>query len=128
MNKDHTKNIGGLLLATFLISTSGVLGKYIAMPTEVIIWCRAFLAMIFLGIYLTINKVSLAVKSPKHKLPFLLGGILMAIHWVTYFYALKLSNVAIGMLSLFTFPVLIAFLEPLFLKVKFNPIHLFLVF
>ncbi len=125
MKNDHFKNIGGLLLATFFISTSGVLGKYIAMPTEVIIWYRAFLATIFLGIYLKINKVSVAVKSSKHRLPFLIGGLLMAIHWVTYFYALKLSNVAIGMLSLFTFPVLIAFLEPLFLKVKFNPIHLF---
>lgn len=125
MRNDHIKNIGGLLLATFFISTSGVLGKYIAMPTEIIIWCRAFLAMIFLGIYLKINKESVAVKSPKHRLPFLFGGILMAMHWVTYFYALKLSNVAIGMLSLFTFPVLIAFLEPLFFKVKFNPIHLF---
>lgn len=50
----------------------------------------------------------------------------MAAHWVTYFYALKLSNVAIGMLSLYTFPVMIAFLEPVFLKIKFNPIHLVL--
>ena len=50
----------------------------------------------------------------------------MAAHWITYFYALKLSNVAIGMLSIYTFPVIIAFLEPLFIKTKFNPIHIFL--
>lgn len=50
----------------------------------------------------------------------------MAAHWTTYFYALKLSNVALGMLSLYTFPVMTALLEPFFIKVKFNPIHLFL--
>ena len=50
----------------------------------------------------------------------------MALHWVTYFYALKLSNVALGVLSLYTFPIIIALLEPLFLKVKFDPIYILL--
>ena len=50
----------------------------------------------------------------------------MAVHWVTYFYALKLSNVALGVLSLYTFPIIIALLEPLFLKVKFDPIYILL--
>ena len=49
-------------------------------------------------------------------------------HWITYFYALKFSNVAIGMLSLYTFPVMTALLEPLFIKVKLDPIHIFLGF
>ena len=50
----------------------------------------------------------------------------MAIHWVTYFYALQLSGIAIGMLSLFTYPVITAFLEPLFTKHKVNLIQVFL--
>lgn len=50
----------------------------------------------------------------------------MAGHWITYFYALKLSNVAIGMLSLFTFPVITVFLEPLLLKTHFDKINLLL--
>ncbi|GGI56054.1 hypothetical protein GCM10011444_03630 [Winogradskyella haliclonae] len=50
----------------------------------------------------------------------------MAAHWITYFYALKLSNVAIGMLTLFTFPVITALLEPIFIKVKLDPIHILL--
>lgn len=44
----------------------------------------------------------------------------MAAHWVTYFLALQLSNVAIGMLSVFTFPVITSFLEPIILKTKFE--------
>jgi len=50
----------------------------------------------------------------------------MAVHWVTYFYALKLSNVALGVLSLYTFPIIITLLEPLFLKVKFDPMYILL--
>jgi drug/metabolite transporter (DMT)-like permease len=50
----------------------------------------------------------------------------MAIHWITYFYALKLSNVALGMLSLYTFPIITVLLEPLFFKSKINPVHIIL--
>ncbi len=126
MQSNHTKNILGLLLATFFISTSGVLGRYIEMPSEVIIWFRSFFAMLFLGLFCWYRKLNFKLKSKTHKLPFIIAGIFMAAHWVTFFYALKLSNVAIGMLSLYTFPVMIAFLEPLFLKVKFKPIYIVL--
>ncbi len=126
MQNTHVKNLFGLLLATLFISTSGVLGKYIAMPSEVIVWFRSAFAMVFLYIFCRFKKIDLAIKSNKHIVPFIVSGIFMAVHWITYFYALKLSNVAIGMLSLYTFPVMIAFLEPLFLKVKFDPIYIVL--
>ncbi|WP_075341425.1 DMT family transporter [Tenacibaculum agarivorans] len=124
MGNNYLKNLLGLLLATFFISTSGVLGRYIAMPSEVIIFFRAAFAMIILFVFLKLKKEPLSLKSKDHFLPFLVSGVFMGVHWVTYFYALKLSNVAIGMLSLYTFPVLIAFLEPFFLKVKFDPIYI----
>ena len=126
MENAHLKNISGLLLATFFISTSGVLGRYIAMPTEVIIWFRAAIAMVLLYLYCKYKKIDLTIKSSKDYKPFFISGLLMAVHWVTYFYALKLSNVALGVLSLYTFPIIIALLEPLFLKVKFDPIYILL--
>jgi drug/metabolite transporter (DMT)-like permease len=126
MENAHLKNISGLLLATLFISTSGVLGRYIAMPTEVIIWFRAAIAMVILYLYCKYKEIDLTIKSPKDYKPFFISGTLMAVHWVTYFYALKLSNVALGVLSLYTFPIIIALLEPLFLKVKFDPIYILL--
>ena len=126
MKNKHFKNIIGLLLATFFISTSGVLGRHIAMPSEIIIWCRSIFAAIFLFIFCKYRKIDFKLKSPKHYKPFFIAGVFMAAHWVLYFYALKLSNVAIGMLSLYTFPVIIAFLEPVFLKTKFNAMYLIL--
>lgn len=56
----------------------------------------------------------------------LLSGVLMGTHWITYFVSLKLSSVAIGMLSVFTYPAITAFLEPLMLKSKFEKSNLFL--
>lgn len=126
MQNNHLKNLSGLLLATLFISTSGVLGRYIALPTEVIIWARAFLALFFIYGFCRYKKIDLRIKSKKHYKPFLIGGVLMAAHWITYFYALKLANVALGILSLYTFPIIIALLEPFFFKVKFKPIYLLL--
>ena len=50
----------------------------------------------------------------------------MGLHWLSYFYTLKLSSVAVGMLLIFTYPIITAFLEPLVLKTKFQRMHLLL--
>lgn len=126
MDNNHIKNLSGLIIATFLISTSGVLGKYIAMPSEVIIWFRSFFAMIFLFIFCKLKKIDLRITHKKTQTPLVISSIFMAAHWITYFYALKLSNVALGMLSLYTFPVITALLEPVFLKTTLKTTHIYL--
>ncbi|WP_295831703.1 DMT family transporter [uncultured Winogradskyella sp.] len=122
----HLQHLVWLTLATVLISTSGSLGKYIDMPSPVVVWWRSGLATLFLFLFCRYKGLSLIINNNRDRRTFLLAAIFMAAHWITYFYALKLSNVAIGMLTLFTFPVLTAILEPLFSKVKFEPIHILL--
>ena len=126
MKNNHLKHIFELVLATLFISTSGVLGKYIDMPPTIIVWWRSSLAMVFIYLYCRHKKINLKINSRKDFLIFLLGAVFMAAHWITYFYALKLSNVALGILSLYTFPVITALLEPVFIKTKFNPTHIVL--
>jgi drug/metabolite transporter (DMT)-like permease len=126
MQNSNIKNISSLLLASLFISTSGVLGKYIAMPVEAIVWFRSVFAVIFIYVFCRFTKVDLKIKAKKDWTPFILSAIFMAAHWLTYFYALKISNVAIGMLSLFTFPIITAFLEPFFTKAKFDPVYILL--
>lgn len=126
MKNQHTNHLLLLALATILISTSGTLGKFIDLPTPVIIWSRSAIAAFFLFIFCIYKKYSIKIISKKDTPTIILGAFLLAGHWLTYFYALKLSNVALGMLSMFTFPVMTALLEPFFTKSKFNPIHVLL--
>ncbi|MBP2833968.1 DMT family transporter [Aquimarina sp. U1-2] len=121
----HVRDIIELNVAMICISTSGALGRYIDMPVPVIIGFRALLAGVLLFLFCKWKKVSFRTKS-KDRPMIILSGILMGLHWITYFYALKLSNVAIGMLSIFTYPVITALLEPILLKTKFEKIHLLL--
>ena len=126
MENSHFKNLSILIFASLFISTSGALGKFISLPTPVIIWGRCFVGMIALFIYCKVQGVAILRLSKKERFRFFLSALFLGAHWITYFYALKASNVAIGMLSLFTFPVLTALLEPLFGKEKFKPIHVLL--
>lgn len=126
--KSHLNHLLLLTIATLLISTSGALGKFIAMAVPVIIWWRTVLAALFLLVFCIYKGINLKINNGKDRWTFFLAAIFMGAHWVTYFYALKLSNVAISMLSIFTFPVMIALLEPLFSKTKLDRIHIVLGF
>lgn len=108
------------------ISTSGALGRYISMPPPLTIWWRALFALVFLGLFCFWKKDKFKFDLKKYGFVFFIFGLLMGVHWVTYFFALKLANVAIGMLSLFTYPTMTALLEPLLLKTKFQKHHLLL--
>ncbi len=121
----HIPHLLELNLAMLFISTSGALGRYIELPVPVTIVARAILAFVALFFYCKWKGISLRMEK-KDILPIGLTGLLMGVHWLTYFYALKMSNVAIGMLSLFTYPVITSFLEPLLLKTKFQKTHLLL--
>jgi drug/metabolite transporter (DMT)-like permease len=91
---------------------------------QAIFW-RAALAAVLFGVICRWRGWSLFIDQADRR-RLLLTGVLMGVHWVTYFQALQLSSVAIGMLSLFTFPVFTAFLEPLLLLTRFQPVHLWL--
>jgi len=123
----NIKNFLEINLAMVLLSTSGPLGRYIELPVAVTIGIRSFLALVLLLLYCRYKGISFGLSS-KDRGPIILSGFLMGIHWLAYFVALQKSNVAIGMLSLFTYPVITAFLEPLFLKTKFQKMHLLLGF
>ncbi|TLP81461.1 EamA/RhaT family transporter [Maribacter sp. ACAM166] len=109
----------------FFIATSGALGRYVQLPVTVTIGTRAILAFFVLVLFCWWKNISFTPKR-KDVSVIVLSGLLMCVHWVAYFYALKLSSVAIGMLSLFTYPVITAFLEPIMLGTKFQRIHLLL--
>lgn len=117
-----------LNLGMLFISTSGILGRYIALPPPISIWFRSLIALIILLLYSRYKKFSLKIEWEKHGLAVCWSGFLLALHWITYFFALQLSNVAIGMLSLFTYPIITVFLEPFFIPVKLQKRHLLLGF
>lgn len=127
MKRSHISHLLEINLAMVFVGTSGALGRYVDLPVPVTIASRGILAFLALLLFCKWKGISLGISS-KHRGIVFLSGILMGLHWITYFYALQWSSVAIGMLSLFTYPVITAFLEPFVLKTKFEKTHLLLGF
>ena len=125
IKNSHFRNIIELNFAMLLVSTSGALGRYIETPVFITIFFRAALAMLFIFLFCRVTKKSFTIKNGDRS-TVIVSGVLMGLHWITYFYALQLSNVAIGMISIFTYPVITSLLEPLLLKSSFQKMHLLL--
>lgn len=123
--RNFSRGLIELNLAIIFISTSGVLGRYIDLPIPITIGFRSLVGGLVLFLFCKLRGFDFRIGN-RDKGTVFLGGLLLGLHWITYFYSLKLSNVAIGMLSLFTFPVITAILEPFILKTKILKIHLVL--
>lgn len=125
MSRSHASHLMELNLAMLFIATSGPLGRFVDLPVPIITGIRGIIAFILLFLFCKWRNIALKIN--KADVPLILAtGVLMASHWLFYFYALQWSNVAIGMLSLFTYPVITAFLEPILLKSKLQKTHLLL--
>jgi drug/metabolite transporter (DMT)-like permease len=113
-----------LHIAVLLFGVSGLFGKLIsASPTTIVLGRTAFAAIaIFIGLKLC--SISLKLTSRKSLLIMSLSGLILALHWVTFFHAIQLSSVAIGLVGFATFPVFVTFLEPLLSGQKFRVIDI----
>ena len=101
-----------LHLAVFLFGISGLFGKLIeTTPSLIVVGRTAFAAVaIFLG--LKIFSLSLQASSRKALATIFVSGIVLALHWFTFFYSIQISTVAIGLVGFATFPIFVTFLEP----------------
>lgn len=118
------KNYTSLLqihLSVFLFGFAGLFGKWITLDAISIVWGRVLFASIAFGVFFIIKKTPV-FKLPIKTILFLAFlGALLAFHWWTFFLAIQMSNVTLGLLSFASFPVFTALLEPVFFK---PPLHL----
>ncbi len=125
----HPKNnIESYLKLHFIIFIWGftaVLGALISLDALPLVWFRLALALPFLFIWIKIRKKSLRV-GPKNLLRFAFGGLIIALHWVGFFMAIKIANVSVALVTLSTGALFTSLLEPLFFKRKVIPVEVLL--
>ena len=115
-----------LHLAVLLFGAAGLMGKVIAMPASQLVLGRTLIGAIALALFIGffakqehrfgwssvgMNKLTLLVGS----------GIMLAIHWWTFFYAIQLAGVGIAVVGFSAFPVFVTLLEALLQKRQVQP-------
>jgi drug/metabolite transporter (DMT)-like permease len=103
----------------FLWGFTGILGKLIKLDSMVIVWWRLLIAFIALFVFLKFSKWKLAIHSKKQLWGIIGVGVLVGMHWVTFFLSIQMSTASLGILCLSTTTIHVAWLEPIIMKRRF---------
>jgi len=113
LNDTH-KGLMAVHSAVFLFGLTALFSKLISLSALEITLLRSIFAVLTLWLVMRYQGLSVKLHSRRDYSIVLLLGVLLAGHWVTYFHAMQVSSVAVGVIALFTFPVITVFLEPFF--------------
>ncbi len=103
--------------AVALFGFTAILGDLISIPAIPLVWWRVLITCF--SLFFLINVVSEWKKLPTITLFKLLGiGILVGIHWITFYGAIKASNASITLICMATATLFTAFIEPILFKAK----------
>ena len=113
------RNLILLHLIVLIFGFTGILGKLISIGAEPLVFWRCAIASVVLGAYM-------AARSRLRRYPLSvmlrwagIGGIAAA-HWITFFAAIKASNVSVALATLATSALFVSVTAPLVTKKKYD--------
>ncbi|MEM7509448.1 MAG: DMT family transporter [Bacteroidota bacterium] len=109
-----------LHFSVLLFGFAGLFGKWLSIPSELIVLGRTLFASLGIGIWFLVRPGDFTFPSRKHLLTFFLSGSLLAFHWLAFFKSIQLSSVAIGLLTFSSFPLFVILLAPFTTKETFS--------
>lgn len=110
-----------LHLAVLMFGGTALFSKLIPLSALDITLLRCCVASVVLGLLVKFRRQHLTLASKQDYLVAIGLGVIVSLHWVTYFAAMQLSSVAIGMIAFFTYPVMTVIAEPLLTGHKIKP-------
>jgi drug/metabolite transporter (DMT)-like permease len=112
MQNNNLKSYIHLHLIVFIWGFTAVLGQLISLDALPLVWWRMVFASTIILVYLYFKKISLKVPT-KTIIGFLFAGLIIALHWFTFFRAIKVSNVSVTLACIATGAFFTSLLEPL---------------
>jgi len=117
MNLSKNKSLILLHIVILIWGFTGILGKLINLNSDAIVWNRMSIAFIILFFVKKVTSKNLKIQL-KDFLIYCTIGLLIAIHWISFFEAIKLSTVSLALICLSSISLFTAILEPLVQKRK----------
>lgn len=117
MPKNKLKNYLHLHLLVFIAGFTAILGELISINAVSLVWFRMVIASVLMLLIIKFRKINIAINF-KTLVKFSVAGILIALHWITFFESIKQSNISIALAMFSTGAFFAALIEPLFFKRK----------
>ncbi len=109
------KNYLHLHLLVFIAGFTAILGELITIGSLELVWYRMAIAGLLMFIYIKIIKLNIKI-TKKTFLQFSIAGIIIALHWITFFEAINQANVSIALAMFSSGAFFASFIEPIFFK------------
>ena len=117
MLSDSVKSYLHLHVIVFVWGFTAVLGALISLNALPLVWYRMSMAVVFIIGYIAYKKIPLQLPR-KVLMQLLLAGLVIALHWFTFFRAIKVSNVSVTLACLSTGAFFTSLIEPFWLRRK----------
>ena len=111
--KSFDQNLMQVHFAVLLFGVSGLFAKLLDLPSMTIVFFRVVFSGLFLLLVLACSRSGVRLREKRQYGGLILLGALLAVHWTSFYQSIKLSSVAVGLLTFSTFPAFVTFLEPL---------------
>lgn len=109
-----------LHLIIFIWGFTGILGELIHLPALSIVWYRVIIAFVALTVAIPFLSSGFRIHSKKRLLQTFGVGVLVGLHWYTFYQSIQLSTASLGILCLATTTLHVSWLEPLVMGRKFS--------
>ncbi|MFV9550554.1 DMT family transporter [Algibacter sp. PT7-4] len=117
MPNDKLKNYIHLHFLVFIAGFTAILGELITIKAIPLVWFRMVIASILMFIYIKITKIKLKINF-KSIIRLAIAGVIIALHWITFFGAIDESNISITLAMFSTGAFFASFIEPIIYKRK----------
>ncbi len=114
-----------LHIAVFLAGFTAILGKLIELNEGLLVLYRMLLSVMILGIIMLVQGKMTKI-SWIDFLKITGVGLILAIHWLTFYGSIKYANASVGVVCISASGFFSAIFEPLILKKRFDVMNLFL--
>ena len=111
-----------LHLVVLIYGFTAILGKLISLPAAQLVWYRMLIALISFYIFLRWRKTNLSIDRKQFVQLFGIGMI-VALHWIAFFGAIKIANVSVALGCLATSTLFTSLLEPFFFRKRINALE-----
>ncbi|HRH11549.1 MAG TPA: DMT family transporter [Bacteroidia bacterium] len=117
MVKGINKHYFLLHIIVFIWGFSPVLGRFITADAWQLVWFRILITVCGMFLWLKFRKVSL-ITSTKNAWKLAGIGLIILVHWIAFYMAIKVSNISVTMVAFSTGTLFSSIIEPIFYKRK----------
>lgn len=123
MQKNNFKSFLELHFIVFIWGFTAILGALIKLDALPLVWYRMLLTTVLIAVYFLFTKKSFRINFSGF-FKFFITGTIIALHWISFFYAIKISNVSVTLAMLSTGALFTSLIEPLFFKRKIDVLEI----